>query len=177
MNLILCGMPCSGKTHYGKMIAKALSRDFIDTDELIISNYFNTYHVQVTCRDIVLKKGDAFFRQMEDDAIKELHGVKNGIIALGGGVLGREENVNRLKSLGFLVYLKTHRHVLLERVKQKNSLPSMFDKNRLEESFDNLLEQRLPIYERYCHGMIDTANENVLEALKNYACKEQHHGE
>jgi shikimate kinase len=177
MNLILCGMPCSGKSHYGKMLAKNLGRNFIDTDELIISTYLSRYKIQATCREIALKEGDPFFRLMEEESIKGLHRIKNAIIATGGGTLGNFENINSLKSLGYLIYLKTPRSVLLERIKLKNSLPSMFDKDRLEESFDNLLLKRLPIYETHCHYMIDTANEKVLEKLQNYACKGQYHGE
>jgi shikimate kinase len=177
MNVILCGMPGSGKSHYGKIAAEKLGLNFIDTDELVMAEYFKSHGHHATCREIALREGEHYFRSLESEIIKGLKHSKKSIIAIGGGALNLQENITILKEIGWLLYLKTSPKVLLERLMQKPSLPSYLDKDAIEKSFTTLLEQRLPIYEKNCHRSIDTASENVVELIKNHVCKENHHGE
>lgn len=165
MNIILCGMPCSGKTFFGKKAAEALSLNFIDTDDLIMQEYFKRHNQQATCREIAITKGDSYFRALEHDVIKGLDANKS-IIAVGGGALGSNENLHHLKKIGRLVYLKTPQAILLDRLMKKTPLPSYLDANNIEKSFMALLEKRLSIYRRHCQYTIDTASEDVIETLK-----------
>ena len=59
MNLILCGLPASGKTSVGKRVAEKMGRPFIDTDHLIEAAH------QATCRELFLLSGEEAFREME----------------------------------------------------------------------------------------------------------------
>lgn len=98
LNIVLIGMPGSGKTTIGKIVANALGREFCDTDgEFVKSNgaiadYFNS-------------NGEAAFRDKESDIVSEL-GAKNGlVIATGGGAILRAENVKNLKQNGIVFFL------------------------------------------------------------------------
>jgi shikimate kinase len=170
MNIILCGMPGSGKSYFGALAAQQLNRIFIDTDELVMSAYFKLKHQQLTCREITLKEGEPFFRQLESKVLKELELVRHSIIALGGGTLCTPENIQVVKNLGRVIYLKVPPKTLLERLTSKKTLPSYLDQADIEGSFNALLKQRLPIFEQNCHHCVDVGSENVLEIiiLQNY---------
>lgn len=98
-NIVLIGMPSSGKTTIGKILAESLGKKFTDTDEAIvsqigmpISEYFDAY-------------GEKAFRDMESRIIEQA-AVKNGlVIATGGGAVLRKENVCALKRNGTVIFL------------------------------------------------------------------------
>ncbi len=117
MNLILCGLPKCGKTTLGKQLAKKLNRSFIDIDQLIENAYYFMKKKRATCRQIYLEEGEGFFRTIETMEITSLKGLENHVIALGGGGLNDFKNVEILKTIGQLVYLKSSPSLLLNRIR------------------------------------------------------------
>lgn len=75
MNIILCGLPKSGKTTIGKHFAENMKWDFIDTDILIEKAYARSTHKKHTCRQIYFEEGEAFFRNIESLIIGSLANV------------------------------------------------------------------------------------------------------
>ncbi len=97
-NIVLIGMPGSGKTTVGKALAEKLGKTLIDTDELITEEYG-------CISDIFAQKGEVFFRDIESVAVKRV-ALQNGlVIATGGGAVLRQENVEYLKHNGVLFFL------------------------------------------------------------------------
>lgn len=176
MNVILCGMPGSGKSYFGALAAQKLNRNFIDTDDLVMSEYYKLNRLQATCREITLKDGETYFRNLESNVLKGLESIHHSIVAIGGGALCTPENVPILRNLGWMIYLKVSPEVLLKRLINKNPLPSYLDKADIGRSFNALLKQRLPLYEQNCHCCVDVNSENVLEVISHYACEEKCHG-
>ncbi len=130
-NIILTGMPGAGKTTVGKILAKLSGKCFYDTDEEIKKE-------GKTPDEIIRDKGEAEFRQLESCVIKELS-VKNGIaIATGGGAVLKEENINRLKRNGKIVFLDRS----LEDIKPTSDRPLSDTKELLEKRY----KERYPIY-------------------------------
>ena len=97
-NIVLTGMPGSGKTTVGKIIASVTGRKFIDTDEIIVSK-----HGEIT--GIFEKYGEKTFRDMESEAIREAGRNCGCVIATGGGAVLREENVAELKINGKIFFI------------------------------------------------------------------------
>lgn len=98
-NIVLTGMPGSGKSTIGKAVAEKTGREFIDTDEEIkkeigmeISDYFESF-------------GERAFRDKETEIIKKTSALSGVVIATGGGAVLREENVLALKMNGTLYYM------------------------------------------------------------------------
>ena len=98
-NIVLIGMPGSGKTTIGQAVAEKLGREFIDTDIEIkkvikteISDYFSQY-------------GEEKFRDVETDIIKDISKYSGVVIATGGGAVLRRENVDALKMNGIVYFL------------------------------------------------------------------------
>ena len=137
MNIILCGLPKSGKTTLGKKIATHLNWEFVDTDLLIEEK------MQRSCREIFQKEGEAFFRRLEGAVIASIQG-SHLVIALGGGSLDNVDNREILKKLGLFIYLKTPLITIWNRLSK--NLPAFLDNKDPEKAFYALAEKRLPIY-------------------------------
>lgn len=98
-NIVLIGMPGSGKTTIGQAVAKKLGRDFIDSDDEIkkiikteISDYFS-------------QNGEENFRDVETEVIKDIAKSSGVVIATGGGAVLRQENIDALKMNGIIYFL------------------------------------------------------------------------
>ena len=98
-NIVLTGMPGSGKTTIGRVLAKKLNREFVDTDELIIKREGR----EIT--EIFEADGEAEFRKIESEIIKDIS-LKNGlVIATGGGAVLNSDNIRHLKHNGVIFFL------------------------------------------------------------------------
>ncbi len=98
-NIVLTGMPCSGKTTIGKVLAEKLGREFVDTDELIVKKAGK----QIT--EIFANEGEAEFRRIESEVIADIS-LQNGlIIATGGGAVLNNDNIRHLKHNGIVFFL------------------------------------------------------------------------
>ena len=98
-NIVLIGMPSSGKSTIGRALAKQTGRPFIDLDEEI---------VKTAGRDIPTifrEDGEKVFRDIESEVVRVISQTTGAVIATGGGAVLREENVRRLKRNGILCYL------------------------------------------------------------------------
>ena len=100
LNVVLFGMPASGKTTVGKLAADILGKKFVDTDAEI---YKTTGR---TPSEIIERDGEAAFRSVETETVKKAALLTGAVIATGGGVVLRRENVCALKANGVAVYLK-----------------------------------------------------------------------
>ncbi len=98
-NIVLTGMPGSGKTTVGKLLAEELGRPYVDTDALIEEQ------TGMTAGEIILKKGEAAFRDTETSVIEEISAKTGWVIATGGGAILRRENVDLLRMNGKIYFL------------------------------------------------------------------------
>ena len=99
-NIVLFGMPSSGKTVIGERVASKLNRKFIDTDRVIEERTGNKPS------EIIEKQGEKVFRKIETETIKSLAMVSGAVISVGGGAVINSENVAALKLNGTLIYVK-----------------------------------------------------------------------
>ncbi|MDR0271722.1 MAG: shikimate kinase [Clostridiales bacterium] len=131
-NIILIGMPGSGKTTHAKIISEKLNKTFIDTDEEIMKL------CKCAIPEIFASKGEAFFREKEAAVIAEF-GKKSGlVIATGGGVVTREENFLRLHQNGVIIF--TERDI---------NLLSREGRPLSQGDLTKMYENRLPMYRRF----------------------------
>ena len=152
-NVVLIGMPGAGKSTIGVLLAKSLLMDFVDTDLLIQQKYSSSL-----C-DIINKKGIEEFLKTENDVICS-KSFSNCVIATGGGVVTRPENLPILRQNSVTVLL--HRPV--------EELPS--DGRPLSQKYGvkALYEKRKPLYEQFgeytveCTGVEETVDK-ILEVL------------
>ena len=98
-NIVLIGMPSSGKTTVGKALAKKLNKDFIDTDEEIKKN------IGMEISDFFKLKGEKEFRKLESEVARQISKLQNCVISTGGGMVLNQENIDFLKLNGRVYFL------------------------------------------------------------------------
>jgi shikimate dehydrogenase len=98
-NIVLTGMPGSGKTTVGKLLAESLGRPYWDTDDLIREK------TGTTPGELIRTKGEAAFRDVETEVIRELSSVTGSVISTGGGAVLRRENTDLLRMNGKIFFL------------------------------------------------------------------------
>ncbi len=98
-NIVLIGMPGSGKTTIGKKLSKMLNMEFVDTDQKI------TEHTHKPISDIIRQDGEQVFRDLETDAIYQVAKMQHAVIATGGGAILRKENVEALSQNGKIYFI------------------------------------------------------------------------
>lgn len=131
-NIVLVGMPSSGKTTVGKIVADITGREFIDIDEMIEK----TGNMKIS--DIFSKYGESVFRDMESKCVFEASEKSGCVIATGGGAILRSENVTALKQNGLLYFLDRD----LSALEPTDDRPLALDKEAIKKRY----EERYPIY-------------------------------
>ncbi|MBQ8638248.1 MAG: shikimate kinase [Lachnospiraceae bacterium] len=141
-NIVLIGFMGAGKTTIGRELAKHLSVPMIDSDALIEQK------AQMSVSAMFEEKGEAYFRRMETDVLKELLDQKEPmILSCGGGLPMREENRILLKQIGAVVFLEVSPETVANRLKGDKTRPLLQGadaKNRIER----LLEERKERYQQ-----------------------------
>ncbi len=98
-NIVLIGMPSSGKTTVGKGLARELNMRFVDTDDEIARV------TGKTAAEIIKTQGEAAFRDIESDVILNVSAKNGYVIATGGGAILREQNLTALKGNGTIYFI------------------------------------------------------------------------
>jgi shikimate kinase len=164
MNLILCGMMGSGKSTIGKLLAEALSWEWLDTDELIVSRYG-----KIT--DIFAQKGEGYFRDLETKTVQELAKKDRLVISTGGGLVLKKENVSLLKENGRLIYLRAKRQTLALRLYADKDRPLLQTAETLDEKLERLLKERSKIYEAVSDEIIDVDEKSPEQIVQEILSK------
>jgi shikimate kinase len=171
-NIVLIGFMGSGKSSVARLVASKLGHRFVDTDRLV------TNAVGSTIKEIFEQQGENFFRDREAEALRSLQGRSNIVLATGGGIVTRRENIPLLQKLGFVVWLKTSAGVIFERVSRTRKRPLLMTENP-RETIAILLAQRTPLYGETAHHTIDTSalsHEEVAEMIiseadRHFSCE------
>ena len=157
-NIVLIGMPGSGKTTVGRLLADRLGRPLVDTDEEIVK------HAGTPITEIFAKRGEPAFRDLESEVIRDVSCVGGSVIATGGGAILREKNLAALRSNGVLIYLDRPLGDLLPT--SDRPLANRVDKIKA------LYTVRRPLYERAAdltvpvRGTPDNTANEILEKWK-----------
>ncbi|MBZ5561257.1 MAG: shikimate kinase [Acidobacteriia bacterium] len=154
--IYLVGFMGCGKTTVGERLAQALGWPFIDLDAIIEAGQ------GVTIREIFERSGEPFFRQLEHAALTEASKSEPAVIALGGGTFVQLTNLEFIRGAGGItVWLDCALEVLRQRCATMNNRPLFRD----AESFEQLLNQRLPYY-RQAEFRVSTDNRDPAEVVE-----------
>ena len=156
MNIILTGMPASGKSTVGVILAKVLGCDFVDTDLLI------QRREKACLKDIIRAKGNDAFLDIEADVCKSLQ-TENTVIATGGSVIYRDEAMRHLKRLGVIVYLKVGTDALKSRLHDMKERGVALKEG---QSLEDLIAERTCLYERYADITLDESDLGLEETVQ-----------
>jgi shikimate kinase len=146
-NLILIGMPGSGKSTVGVILAKKTMRDFVDTDVLIQTSQ------ERTLQEIVDTDGYVALLKIEEEQLLGLN-VRNHIIATGGSAVYSHQAMTYLKSSGPIIFLDVDVATLESRVPDFTMRGLA---KRPDQSLSELFEERYPLYTKYADITIQCA--------------------
>ena len=138
-NIVLLGMMGAGKSTLGKIVAKKLNLEFLDTDLNIEKKNL------MTINQIFETKGEAFFRNEEEKEVLQVLKKKNCVIALGGGAFLNNLIREKILKSCLSVWLEIDIKILSERLKRNNKRPLLKKKNNLNK-LTALYEERKNIY-------------------------------
>ncbi len=129
-NIVLIGMPSSGKTTIGTALAEKLKKQYADTDAII------TERIGCSIAEFFAEKGEAEFRKTETEVISELKEGKGLVISTGGGAVLKPENVAALKKNGYLIWLDRS----LENLQATEDRPLSKDTEKLKKVYNERYE-------------------------------------
>ena len=150
-NLVLIGMSGCGKSRLAKILAKRLKRQAVDIDKNIVAAHGNITEL--------FQIGEQYFRDIETEEIRKIKDQTGCVIATGGGVILREENMRMLQENGIVVYIKRSVKSIIES-------SNLSGRPLLQGGMDSavkLFQSRRKLYEKYAD--ITVANEgNIYDA-------------
>lgn len=156
LNLVLIGMPMSGKSYLSRQLAKLYQKNLVDTDKLI------EQQCQMTISEIFATHGEEYFRQLEQTTIKEVAQGNNQIISPGGGVVLSPENMKYLRLNSFIIFIDMDLTFLTQQDTSKRPLLST------PQSIIDLYHKRINLYKFYANATIKRYNytDNALSELE-----------
>ena len=163
-NIVLVGLMGAGKSSVGKLLARKLKLEFIDTDLLI------ECAAQTTISEIFSKYGEKHFRNLESSVIQDVSQKNDMVVSTGGGAIEDENNLCVLKKNGVVFYLEASPENLYLRIKNETHRPLLHTENPLD-TLKKLLQKREKQYQA-ADFIIDTNNKNIelitQEVIKVY---------
>lgn len=155
MNIVLIGYRGTGKTAVGKKLSHKLCQPLFQLDVLIEK------HAGCSIPEIVKKHGWDYFRDLEAKLLEEVVKGDACIIDTGGGVVLRDENIDRLKKNGLLFWLTADPKTIISRIQDDTGRPSLTLGKSFLEEVEEVLQQRLPLYSKAQDFTVDTAGRTI----------------
>ena len=169
-NIVLIGMPGTGKTSFGKALAKYWKYDFIDLDEVFESRMHTKINAYIEIH------GWEAFRKKESELLRSLKPNSRTVIATGGGVVLKKDNIPLLENLGTIVCLKTTYKNLLSHLKKDPKTtaqrPHLSNTQSMARVLKNLYRERTPLYDTASQITISPISE-TSDSQKDLARKIQ----
>lgn len=159
-NIILIGMPGSGKSTVGVILAKTLGVGFVDTDLIIQLQQRNTL------QRLIDLEGLEKFKVYEETALLSVTEETNTVIATGGSAVFCEKGMRQLKRNGICVFLDLPPYDLQLRLA---NIKTRGIACRRGEGLEEILEERIPLYNKYADIRIDCADKSVEQIVEKIA--------
>ncbi len=161
-NIVLIGMPGAGKSTIGVMLAKHLSKDFIDTDILIQNRY------KVTLQRLMDMYGYQKLRNIEERVILSIDTRRMAVIATGGSAVYSNKAMLHLRHNGVIIYLKLNKQDLIKRI---DNFETRGITKPADMTFNELFEERSRLYKKYGEVVIKCKNKTPEDIISEIVSK------
>jgi shikimate kinase len=164
-NIYLVGFMGTGKTQVAKSLARRLGRKLADMDELIVERE------GMSIAEIFRAKGEAYFRSLEREMVREFCGQEGWVVACGGGTFADPQNIADLKASGTVFCLASSPDMILKRTAGSDARP-LLNVEDPKSRVEGLLSQRAPFYAQAHHTIdadrltVEETAQAVLDILK-----------
>jgi shikimate kinase len=156
-NIVFIGMPSSGKSTIGTLLARQTGMPFVDIDEAILKK------VQKPLREVVIQDGLEKFLEIQEAVILHLQ-LEGTIIATGGSVVYSNVGMESLKQKGFVIFLKLPLSEIEKRLGKERRLA-----RNNGQSFSDIYNERTILYEKYADIVIDCTGKSeaaIVDEIK-----------
>lgn len=157
--IFLIGFMGSGKTTFGKKLAKELGYTFVDSDVYIEEQE------KMSISDIFNQKGETYFRKIEQEAIETLSHQVHAVVATGGGAPCFHDNISLMNAVGLTCYLQLSPKKLALRLRGNSNdrpLVASKDDNELLLFIEEKLKDRKLFYQQAQYIVDADTPENLL---------------
>jgi shikimate kinase len=151
---------CAGKSTVGWRLASRLGKAFVETDALIEGR------AGISVAEIFARSGEQRFRDLEAEVVRDVSAGRDSVIACGGGVVLRPENVTCLKSGAVVVHLVVSRDRVIERLGSQSDVRPLLSGSEREGRVTELLKYRDPFYSKAAELTVDTTGLSVDEVVE-----------
>lgn len=155
-NIVLIGMPGAGKSTVGVVLAKRLGYQFVDSDLVMQEKYGKLLH------ELIEENGVEEFWKMENDLNASLQ-PHRAVIATGGSAVYGREAMEHLREIAAVIYLKLPFEEVEERLGDLNARGVTLKPG---QTLRDLYEERVPLYEKYAHQVIDCNGRKLREIVQ-----------
>lgn len=155
-NIVLIGMPGVGKSTVGVVLAKNMGYSFLDSDLLIQEQEKQLLH------EIIHTQGLDGFNEVENRVNASIW-VNHTVIATGGSVVYGQQAMEHLKEIGTVVYLSLPCADLKDRLGDLNERGVSM---KPDQTLEDLLNERKPLYEKYADLTIECQNLQIREIVQ-----------
>lgn len=145
MGLVLIGMMGSGKTTLGRIVARRVGLRHVDLDAAIEAS------AGKTIAEIFQVIGERRFRQMESEVLRTFQGNTGIVLSTGGGAPVAPGNLEMMRTIGPVVYLRAHVEVLASRIRRSRVLRPLVAEGDLVSKLRELIRLRSEFYESADH--------------------------
>jgi len=149
-NIVLVGMPGSGKSSVGAALAELSGKTLVDADDKLYESF------GMSAGDMINTYGEDYFRAKETEVLAELGKQSGLIIATGGGCVTREENYKHLHQNGEIFWLR----------RSLDKLPTAGRPLSQRGSLEEMFKKRAPMYQRFADYVIDNDSGSVIDTAK-----------
>lgn len=163
MNLVLIGYRGTGKSAVARKLGPLLERQVVSLDEEIVRL------AGMPIPDIVAKHGWNHFRDLEEKLCHEFSAADGLVLDCGGGVVEREANAVSLRAGGKVFWLRATPSTIIRRIGGDASRPSLTGSKSFIDEVEEVLQRRIPLYERVAHARIDTDGRTIDELAATIA--------
>lgn len=157
-NIVLIGPMGSGKTSVGRRLSCVLNKDFFDTDFEIVTR------TGVSIEHIFDVEGEEGFRKRETKVLSDFIHIPNIVIATGGGIVTRAENLELLKKT-FVVYLTADIDTLVERCSKSKSRPLINQATDKHKTISDIFYKREEFYKQAADCTINVGGKKLYAII------------
>jgi shikimate kinase len=161
--VFLTGFMGVGKSKIGMILARRIGRFFFDTDQMV------ELRAGKSISAIFADEGEQYFRDLEHECVLQTSGRSDVIVALGGGAITWERNVEAIRQSGVLVCLQADVDTIFARVNRRDDRPLLSGLGPEEKraKIERMLRERAPYYDQ-AHIKLTTSEEQVPEETALY---------
>ena len=154
-NIILIGMPASGKSTVGVVVAKRLGYEFVDTDLLIQKQE------KKLLKEIIAEKGNEGFLEIENQVNRDLE-IDGAVISPGGSVVYCQEAMEHFKQIGTVVYLKAPFEEINRRISNAKNRGVVLKEG---QTLKDLYDERVKLFEKYADLTVEEDGSSLEETI------------